>query len=312
MVRATNLKKYFTKYNVLKSKLAASNVESLREFKNWYNAKWARDYPEAYNMRWGRRRYGRRRLTKHGVVTPSPGRRKRARVSRIVRNTAIKKRQQIGERVGKANNKRINVFTYADVVNPTELNTHNITGIAKGTGSNDRLRDLINLRGFKFQMFLNSKVDYPTTWHIAVVAPKGDWDLTNATTAGNEFLRDYRTNDRATDVAVATSGLAINHFPINEDRFTVFKHKRVRLGPDNKELGYMTGVRQNWAHLDFYWPVKRQLRYNTELGGNCETPVYLCMWVETDHRKQAEAWSALGTYKFELRANAYAVFMEPK
>lgn len=40
-------RKYGT--NALKAKLAAADLESFREFKNWYARRWNEDYPDAIN-----------------------------------------------------------------------------------------------------------------------------------------------------------------------------------------------------------------------------------------------------------------------
>lgn len=44
-----------------KGKFYASNAESYREFYNWYQGKWKRNYPQLYARRWAKTPYRRRR-----------------------------------------------------------------------------------------------------------------------------------------------------------------------------------------------------------------------------------------------------------
>jgi len=137
-----------------------------------------------------------------------------------------------------------------------------------------RQRDIINVRGFKICMEVTNKGAVPLYFNVAVIAPKDGAAGVNTV----DFFRSSAT-ERARDFSTDLTSLEYHCLPINTDRYTVLKHKRYRLlsGPTGSD--YIANSGKNYMNLDWYIPLKRQVRFNNGDGGSPESgKVYFVYW----------------------------------
>ena len=165
-----------------------------------------------------------------------------------------------------------------------------VTTITKGSGIDNRERDIINCLGIKIQMVVANLRNWdPVCFHYALVACKGF-----ATPEGPDFLRGYE-DDRGLDFTPNNiSGMDVLKSPINADKYTIFMHKRFWLRPRSDNPA-SAGAEDVWHStnkggmrvLEEYVKINRQLRFNDE--GTCETPMYLVWWAGSPFKVKTAA-----------------------
>lgn len=180
-----------------------------------------------------------------------------------------RQRDQVGERIGKDRTRSTNsAENFNSIDSRTLYSVPLITNITEGTGNSQRMRDLINLRGFKIRMEINNDLSGPIVFSIALVHPKATYDLTTL-----DWFRD-NGGDRATNFNDNLTSLDFATRQINTDRYAVFMHKKYRLSADGDTSLPNT---DRTRILDFYVPIKKQIRFDEVDVG--ELPVHQCYLV---------------------------------
>lgn len=197
------------------------------------------------------------------------------------RRWAVKQRQQIGERVGTDRTRSANAAEDLDDFSSRILyTTPLIQNIPEGTGNAQRMRDLLNVRGFKLRVEVENNQTLPLYVNFAVVHPKQKYEITL-----DDFFRD-NGGDRSinfNDTSLDSLDYATRN--INADRYNILMHKRFRLASDAGEIQNAFQPMPNTDAtriLQFYVPFKRQIRYDD--AGTGELPihqVYFLCWVDT-------------------------------
>lgn len=277
---------------LIKGKVALSSAETAREWYSWYDNRWKSDYPELYankfkKMPYRRVRRRRRRLTE---VTPARVTRgsKRARTSGYASRydwgpTGGGKayrfgRSNVGQVVGTGTTKKSQThLKEGENMITGSLTQYEITDIPAGPQINERERLILNLRGFKIKMYFQATADVPVVINWAILAGRGK----NIISKEDIHRTVGTTRSGALDV---TSAGFLNAFAdINVDEYVVFKHKRFvlsesvvsdTLGPFNTEQ-----VRSSWKMKEFYWPLKRQMRFENQNTSSCVEKIFLVAWV---------------------------------
>jgi len=189
-----------------RAKIAAGEFESLREFYEWYDKKWKREYPDLYDDRFKRRRLTEvpstpNRKRKVAFVTPSPKRartkrthipamprrmrsrrpvrrlRRRSR-SRVVRRRKSFKKvalRKAGEgRKRGAPAKRVQTHRTMTVTpqnKGNDLYAYKISDVAQGDSINQRERQAIDISGFKIRYLFKNTANDAATANAAPTKP---------------------------------------------------------------------------------------------------------------------------------------------
>ena len=214
--------------------------------------------------RWGYRRYKRKYRGRRGMRTSN----KRARFSRTT----------IGEKVGTSSAK-VALQASTNLVPKTTrtLFTQNLCTVQQGADRNTRERQIINCRGFRICMSMVNDAVVPLYINVAVVHGKVE---EVAPGASNWFRASDGSRGRDADDTLTS--LEWHCLPINTDKFTILKHKRLLLAPNDPVAGdFNNGSAKNYANLDWYIRLKRQLRFEnssntTPIAGN----VWLVYWCD--------------------------------
>lgn len=194
------------------------------------------------------------------------------------------KRRRFGEPVGLSTTKKSTVVDNVDVTRQTRtLYSMNVTDIRKPAAGvapdiDERSREIVNLRGFKYCMTFNNLTNKPLFVNLAVVVPKTPLITDIAPTVG--FFRGTG-NERALNFA---NSLNVNDFrcrPINSDRYIILMHKRVMLSGNVQTSGYTTGSGASYKVMDGYMKIGRQMRYPTGAGQTTSiNQVELVYWMD--------------------------------
>lgn len=212
-----------------------------------------------------------------------------------------------GDRPGTGTGKRhVTSEINALPLDTSTLYSYGITDIAQGDDINNRERRMVNLRGFKLCMELENDHTTPMYINIAVLCPRDG----AAGVVNGDFFRGSSTA-RALDFDDAgITGMEYHCLPINSDRYTILKHKRYRLDPSS-EAAYKNSNGTNFKNVDWYIPIKRQLRYNNQPtndqpeNGRC----FLVYWF-APFQASAGAVAITGVVNVSQRVVAY--FRDPK
>lgn len=216
-----------------------------------------------------------------------------------------KMRARLGERVGQGGAKR-DAINIGQGLNTRVFYQQELLNLARGTDTNQRLRDIINFRGIKICMNFNSLTNMRTLFlNVAVVSPRDR--QTGGTLPLDEWFRGNEggAGTRGQPFSDALSAIQFHCLPINTDRYNVHKHIRRKILPEQNT----SGTRGNRTIM-FYQKLNRQIRY-ADVDGT-DNPIrnmFLVWWIDEDN---AEADSAPVLNACDLQLHLVRYFREPK
>lgn len=209
------------------------------------------------------------------------------------RSNYVKKRrlrQKVGEPIGKGSAKRVEMLSDSGIYTRT-LYSVPLLDLSKGTGLSDRERDIINFRGIKFCLsFVNNHATATSDgqrvyFNYAIISPKDSGD--KATVSTTDFFRANGVT-RSQDFATALTALEFKCASINTDIWNVHKHVRTSVST------YSSNESKNAFTKEFYFPLKRQIRYD----GTTTTPVgkqmFLVYWCDIQDTPATSIAAAIG------------------
>lgn len=261
------------KYDIVKYKLESLNEEQVGEagpdpyffLRDDKLREYGEEHPQDFNMAYGRRKYRRGRGKSRG----------RGRYS-----SAGGKRARIGEAVGTSNCKTDILINNEGPLEQGDRTQYNypLINLQAGQEINQRNRQVVNFRGWKMDFELVNTQNSPLYFNIAIIATKGGSNTSEVVTA--DFFR-YHNNDRAINFDTGRSGLEFHTLPINTDRYTVLKHKRMLLKPqrgDNQNFIYEDDSGRNYRRFRWYVKLKRQIRWDASQAVPETGQVFLVYW----------------------------------
>lgn len=237
-----------------------------------------------YGRSYKRRKYLRRAVPAKVAAIAAYYRRGGAKYvrSRLNRKKSFRYAQvrTIGERVGTSRCRSVQTSSLSASYDTQTLNTVPlIQNLFEGTGNNQRMRDLINVRGFKMYLEItageNSRMLYV---NLAVLHNKVDAQSIDT----QDFWRDNESDRAIAFDALGVDALRRYTGQINTDKYAVLWRTRFRINSANAT----TGVSQ-FPNIPVskvivkYLPLKRQIRYQDQ--DTNEVPidqVYLCWWCD--------------------------------
>lgn len=186
-------------------------------------------------------------------------------------------RRHIGEKVGTTSAQRIEQANNGLNLATRTLYFSALTSIPEGgTGSTDRRKDTVNLRGFLIQLNISNKVTNPVCYNWALVAPK---DRNNGITTTN-FFRSYGAQRGETFSATTLSSIDFKHRPINTDLYHILAHKRIMLA---KNAGETDGNRGFYVNKKWYIPLKKQIRFEIQGDELSLDNIYWIVWCDINN-----------------------------
>lgn len=192
--------------------------------------------------------------------------------------------------------------------NTRTLYQRNLTAILHTTTNSiqDRQRDIVNIRGFKFCFHVRNNGTVPQYHNVAVVFDKRSNDG-SATIASNDFFRGLYS-ERALDFDQnLLTALNFHCLPLNKDRFTILWHKRFVLGPGSTPAAaYTARNRDNYKTFMKYLPLKKQIQFEDD---NPQSSIWLIQWAD---RIDASIASIPQTNDWSLSRTIITYFREPK
>ncbi|AXH77887.1 MAG: capsid protein [Tethyvirus abatis] len=213
---------------------------------------------------------------------------------------------RIGDRVGSSTAKSCSInrigFNNEDT---RKLYQFQLWNIVKGQAIDNRERDIVNLRGYRFNCeFVNRFNTAPLQGHICVLVPKA---LT-PTISTTDFFRAHK-DSRAEDFNVGRTSIEFMKWPVNTDKYHILMHHRFTLAPSNASEPYNTMGPKNWYSYSRYLPIKRQIRYDGSSNADNTMNISLCYWFDY-FGQTAGATSAVNAVGIGHDVTAY--FREPK
>lgn len=199
--------------------------------------------------------------------------------ARMKRSFQAKQRAKIGDRIGTSSARRDLVVEDNTAINTRTLYFAQLDDISEGTGNNQRMRDQLNIRGFRIFMNVTNNTGNAVYFNFAVVSCINQDQPTTF-----NFFRSYGT-PRAVTFSTSLTSTDFHFRPINTDEYAVLSHKRFHFGsaPSTGNLGSTSHYKQ----ILMWVPVKRQQRYDTEAtSGTAELSqkkIYKCFWCDTNN-----------------------------
>lgn len=188
------------------------------------------------------------------------------------------RRSRIGEKIGTSTCKTqiLSNPPAVDAFDSRVQYTEPLILISPGQDLNQRTRQVVNFRGWKFDFELTNNTSMPMYLNIAVLSPKSG--ASGVSTP--DFFRS-QGNDRAVNFSNALNSIEFSKLPVNADRYTVLKHKRMFITPGlADETATLTRNGNNYRKFRWYIKLKRQIRFdasqNIPESGQC----YLVFWCD--------------------------------
>lgn len=228
--------------------------------------------------------------------------RTKRKARKITRNTKreMKSMERIGERVGSSSTKwdTLNVvYTNMQAETLNQLQLLNVTKAAGSAAYDRRLKDQLNFRGIKVCMNIRADGAMGTAkgmMNVAIISPKSN--LTSSDPIPNsEFFRDPTGNSRSIDFGdPALFSLDYYCSAINTDNYVVHKRMKFEFGPSNSTEGHKE------KYIEFYLPVKRQIRYDATTAFPEGKNMYMVWWFNT-----SDGGTPLNPAQFSYRVTRY-------
>lgn len=192
-----------------------------------------------------------------------------------------RKAWKIGNRIGSSTAKHDRLEDADQIATKTlndGLRLLSLPGINNNeTILNQRAKQVVNFRGIKFCVNLEidditGRGDKKVFFNMALISPKA-LDNDNLNIPSAEFFRGVDDKRYADFTATALTGMDCHCLGINTDKYIVHFHKKYILGPWESTEG------KGERYVEFYYPVKRQIRYNADgTGIAAEYPEGKDMW----------------------------------
>lgn len=193
-------------------------------------------------------------------------RRRYARMAPMRQTAALARRRRrtmyrVGERVGSSSAKWDELTVGLTNMNPQTLNQVQLLNIVKFSSEsyNRRQTDQVNFRGIKFciNFRVESALGTAKAWIcMAVISPKANL-ASGDPIPSSDFFRSSNGSTRDVDFGSAgLNNLDYKCLPINTDQYNVHMRKYCQVGPAQSTEGLRERL------LEWYLPVKRQIRYN--------------------------------------------------
>ena len=204
--------------------------------------------------------------------------RKRKRVPSSVGKHA---RRRIGHPVGKANAQRVynNLNSRIDCGSKTLYGVP-LTQLSPGTEIDERLRGVINCRGFQVCQEVQNKHTGPLYVNIAIVHAKNE-SIASVADLEPNFFRATGV-ERGIDFGSSSiSGLGYHCNNLNTDALNIIKHKRYKLGEKYASGPFKSESSSNYMTTKWWVPMKRQLRYDRTTTSEPEGGhIWLVWWCD--------------------------------
>ena len=224
----------------------------------------------------------------------------RAKFNRVKKRAAMRR---VGERVGTSSAKWDQLKVGLTNMSPQQLNQLPLLDVTKvsstvaGNPYNRRLNDQLNFRGIKFCMNfrVEGAIGTAKAWmNIAVISPKSD--LTSTSIIPNtEFFRHPTGDRRDIDFNDASlNNVDYRCCGINTDRYNVHKRQVLTMGPTTSTEGFKE------RYLEWYMPLKRQIRYQDSSQYPEGKNMYLVWWFST-----SDAGTPANSVRFQYSVKRY-------
>lgn len=213
--------------------------------------------------------------------------------------------ENIGKDIGTSNAQRTTILDNRVQQSTRSLYFFDLTAIPRDTPTDidNRIRNIVNVSGFKICMEVANLRDKPLHLNVAVLGLKDSVDDVTTT----DFFRGTGVS-RGTNFSTALSSNDFSCRPINCDKYVVLKHERLLLGGSNAITGYVDRMGRTFTSLQFYVPLKRQVQFD---NNNSSVPtsgnVYLVYWAD---EFDTDEGGAVQTLAYNVRQRFITYFRE--
>lgn len=159
-----------------------------------------------------------------------------------------------------------------------------VTNLNESTVGDNNLRwgNQVDCRGIKYYFSIINKKNVPIVFHVALVTLQDQSEkLLSGLVIVSDHFRDATQEKRAIDFDASRTGLTMNKYPLNPDKYKIWKHSRFLIGAQNGQtnVAYATN-RPSFLEYKSYVPIKRQLRYAGTSGADCLNNIQLIYWCD--------------------------------
>lgn len=207
---------------------------------------------------------------------------------------------RVGERLGSSSSKWDSLNLDYTNMNPLDLQQLQLLNVTKTAGSaayDRRLHDQLNFRGIKFCLNFRAEGALGTAkahMNVAIISPKADL-TSSAAIPVTDFFRDPTGTDRAINFGdPALLDLDYHCSAINTDKYTVHKRMKFEVGPS----GSTEGNKEKF--VEFYLPVKRQIRYDAGNNFPVGKNMYMVWWYSA-----SDGGTPVAGVRFSYRVTRY-------
>lgn len=194
------------------------------------------------------------------------------------------------------------VIVNQSVIASRTLYSSELTNIPRGSNNeiNLRQRDQIYYAGSKICVEIQPVTASvsPIYFNMAVVYDKRTNDVVT-TVDTEDFFRGVGVGSRSQDFDPnGLTGMEFHCLPLNTDRFTVLKHKRIMMNGNSDGLNYKG---TNYRFFQMYVPIKKRIAYE---DGNCQSKIHVLWWCSRFNTLDSDGPEAT-MLRTSIRAHTY-------
>ena len=147
--------------------------------------------------------------------------------------------------------------------------------LPSGLKPNLRLRNTLDVKGWKITLGLYNENDWPLMFHYAIICPLENEDENLAI----DFFRDHDVNSDL-NFSTGLTGAAMNNLPINRDKHAVLLHKKNFIPRSPGSGTWASGAWQNvnYRRMEFYVPFNRLVTYKDATDALPFKKIYAVYW----------------------------------
>lgn len=187
------------------------------------------------------------------------------------------KKTQLSNNVPANFNTRELLFSELTNINKTEIDIANnlATTNLEINRINRRQRQIVFIRGFSIDQYVQNLTEVPLLMNVAVVQP-----INSVSVSTSGWFRDYNES-RDVDFSTGLGALQIHEHPISTDKYRILLHKRYTIAPKNNtgQAFNPTGAK-NYQRHKHYVKFNKQIRFNDDSTTFAEQRVYLAFWCD--------------------------------
>lgn len=186
-----------------------------------------------------------------------------------------------------------------------QLTVKDLTQIAQGDEVNDRLRQIIFVKGIKLNFFWSNSLQVPQFVNWAILQERYSTAPVSTVNVNLDFYRGSQTQ-RAVNFDNVSTAAHKHTYQINTDKYIIHGQGRFQAA-SIENLAYENGNNSSYRNIEQYIPINTRVNYESTSAASGTNPIFFVTWCTPFNNTSAAV--QLSTCQSSLHTVVY--YMEP-